>query len=203
MKAAKETFKYFITYVSKMLLDKNTLNVLEEFASDYSRKVYGSDIAKRLKMNQKTVSNILNRLENDNIIKFSVEGKNKYYYLNKFNPDIKETIKLIEIGRKIGFLDKYKNLKDLFRKLEERTSGLILIFGSYAKEKANKESDLDVFVMGKISEVEDLENLHNLKINIIKSTKEKFNSREHIIKEIINNHIVLKGVEEFVDLAWQ
>lgn len=186
-----------------MLLDKNTLNVLEAFSSDYRRKVYGSDLAKKLHMNQKTVSNILNKLEKEHILKFSVEGKNKYYYLNTFNTHIKEGIQLIEIGRKMGFLEKYKHLKDLFKKLEERSRGIVVIFGSYARGTPTKESDLDVFLIGTCSSVEDLETLYHLKINIITSNKKKFNKNEHIIKEIIKNHIVLKGVEDFVELLWQ
>ena len=97
-----------------MLLNDKVLGVLEVFSSDYKGKVYGREIAKRQRMNQKTVANILNRLEKDNIVKFSQEGKNKYYYFNHNSPEIKEVIKFVELGKKIKFLIKYKNLRDLF-----------------------------------------------------------------------------------------
>ena len=186
-----------------MLLDKNTSNVLEAFTSDYKKKVYGSDLAKKLHMNQKTVSNILSKLEKEHLLKFTVEGKNKYYSMNSFNPHIKEVIKLIEISRKIFFLKKYKHIKDLFEKIEERSKGVVVIFGSYAKGTPTKSSDIDIFLIGACSGVEDLETLYNLKINIIVSKKKKFNKNEHFIKEIVKNHIILKGVEEFVELLWQ
>ncbi len=185
-----------------MLLDKNTLNVLEAFAPDYKEKIYGSKLAKKVQMNQKTVSNILNKLEKEHLLKFTVEGKNKYYFLNNFNPQIKEIIKLIEIGRKMNFLEKYKQFRGLFQKLEERSKGAVIIFGSYAKCTPTKNSDLDIFLIGTIKNVEDLETLYGLKINIVKSKKNKFNTNEPFIKEIIKSHIILKGVEEFAELLW-
>ncbi|MAH03412.1 hypothetical protein CMI39_01350, partial [Candidatus Pacearchaeota archaeon] len=69
-----------------MLLNRNKLKILIEFSSDYNRKIYGRNISKKLRMNQKTVSNTLNRLETEHILKFTQEGKNKYYYLNEFYP---------------------------------------------------------------------------------------------------------------------
>src|SRR3989344_7692216 len=171
--------------MSTMLLNNKTNEILMEFSSDYNRRIYGRDIAKKLKMNQKTASNILNKLEKENILKFSKEGKNKYYFLNKFNPQIKEIIKLIEINHKVKFLEKYKRLKELFDKLEQRTQGVLIVFGSYAGFSANEKSDLDIFVLGKITDTEDLEQIYNIKINLIKSNKEKFNKQDNFVKEII------------------
>ena len=188
--------------MSNMVFNAKKLKILEEFLADYDKRIYGRNIAKKLKMNQKTVSNILNELEKKNLLKFTQEGKNKYYYLNKFSSNVKEIMQLIEIQRKINFLEKYKKLKELFLQLEERSEGILIIFGSYANFSANEESDLDVFVMGKIKDTEDLEELYGIKINIIKSTINKFDKNEHIIKEIIKNHVILKNVEGFVELLW-
>jgi DNA-binding Lrp family transcriptional regulator len=186
-----------------MLFNNKKALVLEQFVLERDIRKYGRDIAKRLKLNQKTVSNILNELEKENILKYSREGKNKYYFLNKLNSNIKDIIKLVEVDRKIRFLDKNYKLRDLFNKLEERASGMILIFGSYASGKSNDKSDLDIFLIGSIKDVKDLEELYNIKINIVKSTKDKFNKNEVFIKEIIKNHIILKGVEGYIELAWQ
>ncbi|MDP1695510.1 MAG: nucleotidyltransferase domain-containing protein [archaeon] len=184
-----------------MLLDTKSLRILEEFSSDYNKRIYGRYISKRIGMNQKTASNFLNKLEKGNILKFSIEGKNKYYFLNKFNSNIKEVIKLIEINRKISFIEENKKLTGLFDKLEQRTQGILVIFGSYAQGTNTEKSDLDIFISGKISNVDDLEDLYNIKINIIKSNKE-FDKKEYLIMEIIKNHILLKGVEEFINLIW-
>ena len=89
------------------MLDNKVESILAEFSSDYNKKIYGREIARKLKMNQKTVSNLLNKLEKDNILKFSQEGKNKYYFLNKLNQTTKEMIKLVEINKRILILDQY------------------------------------------------------------------------------------------------
>ncbi len=185
-----------------MLLNNNAFKVLAEFSSDYSKRIYGGQVAKKLKMNQKTVANVLNFLEKQNILKYSTEGKNKYYFLNKLNPQIPDILKILEIGRKNNFFDKYPKLKELFIALEKRAEGILVIFGSYANFTSNEKSDLDVFVMGKIREIRDLEEKYTIKINVVKSNREKFNKDDVFIKEIIKNHIILKGVEEFIELIW-
>jgi len=178
------------------------LKILAEFTSDYNSKHYGRAIALKLKMNQKTVSNILNNLEKQHIIKFKHEGKNKYYFLNKSNPSTKEVIKLTEIKKRIVFFEKYIKLNQLFLEIEKRTKGITIIFGSYANFTKNEKSDLDVFVIGSVAELSDLEKLYNIKVNVVKSTKDKFKSNNLFLKEIMNNHILLKGVEEFIHLTW-
>ncbi|MBI2044565.1 nucleotidyltransferase domain-containing protein [Candidatus Pacearchaeota archaeon] len=189
--------------MSNMLLNAGMLGILEEFCLDYTKKIYGRQIANKLKMNQKTVSNIFNRLEKDGVLKYSTEGKNKYYFLNMLNPQIKDIIKMLEIARKNKFIEKHAQLKDLFYALERRATGILVIFGSYAKFTNKKESDLDVFVAGSMEEIEDLENLYKIKINAIKSSKEKINKNDIFVKEVIKNHIIIKGVEEFVEAIWQ
>ena len=185
-----------------MLLNNNTLKVLSEFSSDYHKRIYGGEIAKRLKMNQKTVSNILNSLEANNILKYATEGKNKYYFLNKLNPQIADSLKIVEIGRKNLFFEKYPKFKELFLELEKRTNGVLIIFGSYANFTSTEKSDLDVFILGNMEESEDLEDKYNLKINIVRSIEKKFNKFDIFIKEVLKNHLILKGVEKFIELTW-
>ena len=61
---------------------------------------------------------------------------------------------------------------------------------------------MDVLVIGKNKELNDLEQLYNIKINIIKTDKNKFDKKDTLIKEIIKNHTILKGVEQFIELIW-
>ncbi len=188
--------------MSIMLLNQKDIKILSAFSKDYHGRIYGREISKKLKINQKTISNILNKLERGKILKYIIEGKNKYYFLNNFNLKIKEIISIIELNRKLIFLDKNKSLDSLFEEISKRSKGIVIIFGSYASGKNNKDSDLDLFVLGNISEVGDLEELYNLKINVVKSNKKKFDEKNHLFKEIISNHIIIKGFEEFTNLIW-
>jgi len=182
-----------------MILNNQKLKILEEFSEDYSKRIYGRAIAKKLSLNQKTVSNVLLALEGENILKFAKEGKNKYYFLNRFNPHIKEIIKLIEIGKKINFLEKHKNIRRLFDEIEKRSKGICVIFGSYAKGSETKDSDLDIFLAGDLSSIKDLEETYQISINVIKAKKINLEN-DTILNEVLKNHIVLKGIEEFMEL---
>src|SRR3989339_397367 len=123
-----------------MLLNNKELKILTEFTSDYNGKLYGSAIASKL-----------------NMIQFKQEGKNKYYFLNKLNPSTKEMIKLVEVNKRIILFEKYKKISPLFSEIEKKAKGITIIFGSYANFTKNEKSDLDVFSVGSISEVSDLE----------------------------------------------
>ena len=98
--------------------------------------------------------------------------------------------------------EEYTKLHSLFLDIEKRAKGIIVIFGSYANFTSNERSDLDLFLIGTITETEDLENLYNIKINVIKSKKNKVKSNDLFINEIVKNHIIIKGIEEFIDMIW-
>ncbi len=183
-----------------MLLNKSELKIFEEFAKNKDNHIYGSAIAQKHNLNQKTISNTLNNLEKHGILKFKREGKNKYYFLNKNNSEIKEIIQLVEINKKINFMKKHAKLRGLFEKLEEKAFGILIVFGSYAKGIEKKDSDLDLFNIGGIENVRKLEDSFGIDLNIVKIKKDKFNKNEPFIKEVMENHIILKGVEEFIGL---
>ena len=67
-----------------------------------------------------------------------------------------------------------------------------ILFGSYAKGLAKKGSDIDIFVETGSSELRrELEKLNSrLSIKI-----GKFDGKSLLGKEILRNHVVLKGVE--------
>ena len=184
-----------------MLLDKNKYLVLKEFIGK-NKGIHGSLIAKENSLNQKTVSNILKSLEKENILKFKTEGKNKIYSLNRDEIENKEILKIIEIEKKKDFLKKNMKFKSLFSKLEQISKGILIIFGSYAKGINKIGSDLDILIMGNIQDIDKLEESFGIEINVINMKKNKFDLKENFVKEIVRNHIVLKNVEDFVDLIW-
>jgi len=185
-----------------MLLNKTEQIILEEFTKSKGSRIYGRAIANKFNLNQKTVSNILNKLEKEDILKFKEEGKNKYYFLNKNKLEIKEIIKLIEINKKINFMGKNPKLRKLIDEIEKISKGILIIFGSYAKNTQKKDSDLDLVIIGNIGDLKEFEDSFGIEINVIKIGKNKFDQNEVFIKELMENHIILKGTGEFVDLIW-
>lgn len=182
-----------------MLLDKNKYIVLKEFLYN-DKGIYGSFVARKNFLNQKTVCNVLKFLEGEGFLKFKSEGKNKIYFLNKDRVGIRDVVKMIEVQSKIGFLERNKKFEKLFLELESMAKGVLIIFGSYAKGLNKSSSDLDVLVIGSIGDVSDLEESFGLEINVVNVKKSKFSLDENFIREVLDNHVVLKGVDEFVDL---
>jgi len=181
-----------------MLLN-NELIIFEEFLKDFNVKITGSQIAKKNKLNQKTVSNFLNSLEKEKILKSDIQGRNKLYFLNYNNLEIiKHFIIAIEHLKTIKFYKKNILIKEISSKISKYISGTAIIFGSYVKNLQKEDSDLDILIIGKCNEEEinKISNIYKLEINIKIYPKFK---RDILINEVIKNHIIIKNSEIFVE----
>ena len=153
-------------------------------------------IAKHLDGSHSTISRKLNKLADDNIIDFRIEGKNKVFSIMKnlqaknyaFNAERYKLIKLIRRYPELNII-----ISDVLKKCNER---LIILFGSYAKFAAKKDSDVDIYIETTNRRIkENVEMIHS-------KTKVKiggFDLDSNLIKEIIKEHVILKGVEDFYE----
>lgn len=113
--------------------------VLYVFANDYSKKMYGSEIARRLNMPQRTVSRKLNNLCDSGILAYNREGRNKLYYLNHDNPSVFQFLIFAETYKSLRFFAHNPRIALILAELPAA-----VIFGSYAKGTWNESSDLDI-----------------------------------------------------------
>lgn len=190
-----------------MLLNIHKIAIMSEFLGNYKVTLTGSFIAEKNKLNQKSVSNFLRESEEEGVLKSSRQGKNRLYTLNLENsPLIIDYISSIEHLRTIGFYKRHSLIKEISEKILPYCNGITVIFGSYAKGTEKKDSDLDVFVAGscnknKIEETSKIYNLEvNLKIYPLSLFKKALKQKDPFVEEIINNHIVIKNIQEFVYL---
>lgn len=182
-----------------MILDDMRVAVMGEFLRDYSSKITGSYIAKKNKLNQKSVSNVLNELEKESIFKSEIQGRNKLYSLNMDNKDaVKKFLVSVESLRAIEFYKKYPLIKEVSSKIMDYIKGTAVIFGSYAKNMAKKGSDLDILAIGKVNEkkIDKISEIYRIEINI--KAYSSLLRIDTLIKEVMGSHIVIKGVEDFV-----
>lgn len=182
-----------------MILDDRRIDVMEEFLRDFSSKATGSSIAKKKKLNQKSVSNILNELEKESILKSEIQGRNKLYSLNMDNKDsVKKFLASVENLREIRFYKKYPLIKEISSKIAGHIKGSAAIFGSYAKNLAKKGSDLDILVVGKVDEreIDKISEIYRIEINI--KAYSSLLRMDALIKEVMGSHIAIKGAEDFV-----
>ena len=181
-----------------MLLN-NQILIFEEFLRDFNAELTGSFIAKKKKLNQKTVSNYLNKLETETILKSKTQGKNKLYSLNLNNKEIiKNFIISAEHLRTINFYKKHLLIKEIAEKIKNHIKGTAIIFGSYVKNTQKKDSDLDLLIIGKCNEKEinNLSKTYKLEISLKIYPKLE---KDILTKEVIKNHIIIKNTEQFIE----
>ncbi|MDD5686743.1 MAG: nucleotidyltransferase domain-containing protein [Elusimicrobia bacterium] len=144
------------------------------------------------------LSRELRKLAEEGIYKSYIRGKLKIYSLNKKYSLYKE-IKQI-VFKTEGVEGSIKEIVSEFKNIE-----LAFIFGSYAKDKERKTSDVDLILVGDLSKsdftrkIRDLETKLNREINFNVYTKEEFNKEKSKKGGFLNlvlddKIIVLKGI---------
>lgn len=181
------------------------LLILSFMLRDLSRGFHASEIAKTLKLNQKSVSNHLNALEKQNLLKHSISGRNKLFFFNNNNEFVfQKFILKVEAEKTLSFLQKDFKTKELIMKLEQIINNPFLVFGSYAKGKQKKDSDIDILCIGTYSnkEIKKIEEFFKIKINIHSLKKEDFmnalEKKNFLMNEIVKDHIIINGFDLFI-----
>ena len=132
----------------------------------------------------------------ENILDFKKEGRNKVFSVRK-NLQAKNYVFNAERHKMIKLLKKYPELGIIIGEiLKKSKENLIVLFGSYAKFLAKADSDIDVYIETRNRKSKnELESIHSkIKVKI-----GDFDQDSQLIKEIIKNHIILKGVEIFYE----
>ena len=167
------------------------------------RDMHGREIAKELRTSLTRVQAILTELRKINVLDYKIEGKNHIYFIKK-NLMSKSFILNAENYKLSKIINKHPELEPIFQNVIKKSkSSLILLFGSYAKNTEKKDSDIDIYIKTtnpKIAkEVQKIYNLLSDLISIISIKTGNFNSDDLLIKEIIKNHAIIKGGEEYYE----
>ena len=162
-------------------------------------------ISEKINVNYRIVYEKIKLLKKEKLIKITKSGNSNICKLtNNFNDKLFKA----EYERRKKLL-KNKNFLVIYKKLSELSFPFItLLFGSYAKNKKNKHSDIDLLIIceekreRKIQETLDLFplNIHPTFItfedfNFMLKTKE-FN----VVSEALKNNIILIGIEDYYRL---
>ncbi len=161
-----------------------------------SQPIHLREIAKKLKINHMTISREIKKLYEENILDYRKEGKNKVYFLKK-NLESKNYLFALENYKLLVFLKKYPSLKGIIEKIQiNKKIALAILFGSYAKGIANKESDIDLYIETGSKQIKKDVSLIDTRLNVKIG---KYDENNLLIQEINKNHIVLKGVEKYYE----
>jgi len=153
-------------------------------------------MARQLNESHSTVLRKLNKLVEEGILDYRIAGRNKIFFIKKnlqarnyvFNAERYKLIKLVKQYPELGVI-----IEELFKKTSEK---FVVLFGSYSKFTAKKDSDIDLYIETRNRKIkEEMESVHSK----IKAKIGDFDLNSSLIKEIIKNHVILRGVEDFYE----
>lgn len=169
------------------------IKIIEELLKNESH-IRG--MAVKLGTNHTTIARKVKELEKENVVDFRKVGKNKIYKLKK-NIESRAYFIITEANKLLRLLERYPLLRFIISTIQNNNKiSMALLFGSYAKQNAKKESDIDIYIESKNKKIKDelshLDARLSVKIG-------KYNKENELIKEIEKNHVIIKGIERYYE----
>lgn len=154
------------------------------------------EIARNIDEPLSTVSRKINNLAGEDAVEYRVDGKNKIFYI-KDNIKAKNYVYSAEMYKLSKLINKYPELGITLEEVKKiAAKGIMLLFGSYARFNPKAGSDIDLYIETTdekiIRKIGDVNSKINVKIG-------KFDTSSLLIKEIIKNHVIIRGAEEFYE----
>ncbi len=162
------------------------------------KSYYINEVARLVKTSSGTAQRELNKLVKEGfLVKKEKSQKRVYYSLNKANPLLSE-IKII--------VDKTIGIEHLLQEelKKEKNIDFAFLFGSYVKDNLKFDSDIDLFIIGNISDkeiynrIKKVEEKINREINYHLSTPKEFKknlSRNFFYRSIVKKCDLIIGDE--------
>jgi len=180
---------YYHNHGEKMisLRSKVAIKLLDYYFLNPQAQVYINELARILELDPKNTETKLKELEKEGLFRSEFRGKQRYFFLAKDNP-------VLEHYRQI-FLRTYgieKRLRDMIGNIRGLKEAYL--FGSYASNKMDSSSDIDLLAIGTHSILE----LQRAIAKLQKDTGREFNvtnlSPKEFEKNKKNKDPFIKGV---------
>lgn len=180
----------------------NEFKVLSLYLSGYSKRFHLREISRLAKLPLKMTQNAVCDLEKRKVLTSKHEGRNKYLSLNLNTIQTKLFLLQSEIYKTLLFLENYPLIKTFLKEISTCT---VLVFGSFAKFSAEKDSDIDMMIIsntkGKLPVHLMPYTVHSVQLSE-KSFIKAMHSQETLMSEIEENHVILNNHSFFVNEWW-
>lgn len=168
--------------------------ILNLMFSNPGKRYYLAEIAKILGKDSANYQKYVEKMINDGIFCEERIGNMRFFWLNK-NYQLYNEIKSI-ISKTIGLEAQLKNLVGEINSIEAA-----FIFGSFASDKFNSQSDVDLFIIGEINQDDFIEKITRLETQISRDINyhiygkqdviDKLATKNDFINNIFSNKIIL------------
>jgi len=170
-----------------------TRKLLNYFFLNPKESLYINELSRNLALDKRNLVKKIKELETEGILKCQAIGNLKLYSINRDYPLYNEYRKIVI--KTVGFEEGLRNaLKDV-KAIREA-----YIYGSYAKNKMNTHSDIDLLVVGSHSIISLQKRLNKLQkeinreINVVnidgKEFERKIKNKDPFITEILKNKYI-------------
>ena len=199
-----------ISKVKKTLLE---WRIVQCYLSDYTTKLHIRKIARMINASHRAVSLTLSPMEEQGIVSYAINGRNKEYFLNLKNPFTIDLITTVESNRTVALMENEFLIKKLMGEWFDKLlfpSTPTLIFGSYAKGTQNKASDIDILILEDVDSdkveafLKEFGKRHGVEMQIKQLSADTFQDmlfkRESFTLELTDGHILLNNPRVFINI---
>ncbi len=164
--------------------------VLGYFILHEGSEMFINEMARKFNLDSGNLTRKLVEFEREGILKSRLSGKQKYYSINKSFPLLKEYKKIIQ--KTVGFEYILKESLSDLKGIEK-----VVLFGSYAEDRMDLLSDIDLLVVGNHSTIElqkriaDIQKKVDREINVISYGVNEYNKKKKsdpLLKNILKKN---------------
>lgn len=184
-------------------MDNERLNILKWLIENQEQTVSIRQISISRKINYKSAYIALQQLAKEEIVTLNKQGNTT---ICSFNHHFNNLVFEVEYAR-LQELLKNKNFQVLYDRLKKiNNQFILLLFGSYAKKKESKQSDIDLLLISDNAKpIESKIDLLPLNIHLTSITYDNFksmlNSKEFtVVSEAVKHNVLLFGLEDYYRL---
>lgn len=123
------------------LRSKITRKILNYFFINQEESLYVNELERKFGLDKRNLVKKLKQLEEERILKSSSRGNLKLYSINKSYPLFNEYKRIV--AKTVGFEDSLGRALKGVKRIKEA-----YVYGSYARDKMDVHSDIDLLVIG-------------------------------------------------------
>ena len=177
--------------------EKNILKLILE--NSPLKEWHFGEIVKKARVTKLVANKWLKRYASDRLLRrIKEKGKFPHYTIGHNNSvyySLKRVYALEEL-HKSGLIPKLLSLT---------TAKTIILFGSIVKGDWYKDSDIDIFIFGNISDFDkniyELRLHKNIELHIFKSREEMKEIKTGLIKNIVNGYVLKGQIQDFAEVV--
>ncbi len=180
----------------------NKLKIINRLGKNMENMFTMHELSKEINIPYATFYRTIQNMQD--LINIKSIGKAKAIQIKKEHPAIKAYLTISSEEEKKEFLKKKPIIKKISAELE--TNDIVILFGSYAKEKEKEGSDIDIIVINKKGSrsvsFSRYETIFKKKINPIFLSPDEFKKMlrekgENVAKQALKHNILLNNSEGF------